>query len=313
MATVLDRPQDFSSLPDMAETVYTAPLKKPDHIGDDWLEPTQTEYSSEDDAIWDDLFARQMEVLPGRAASAFMQGLEKLDLGRGGVPDFRAMSEDLGRLTGWSVVPVPMLIPDHVFFWHLANRRFPAGNFIRTRETFDYIQEPDVFHDVFGHVPMLTDPVFADYMQEYGRAGWKAMRYNRLKALGALYWYTVEFGLIQEAPGDIRAYGAGILSGPTEVVFATQAKSPNRIMLHVDRVMRTDYVISDLQPTYFVIESFADLFRQTVERDFEQLYRNLPPAFTYANSAVLDLDNVVNVGTQEYLLRGGRGSGAAPV
>jgi phenylalanine-4-hydroxylase len=242
-----------------------------------------------------------------------MQGLEKLDLGRGGVPDFRSMSEDLGRLTGWSVVPVPMLIPDHVFFWHLANRRFPAGNFIRTRETFDYIQEPDVFHDVFGHVPMLTDPVFADYMQEYGRAGWKAMRYNRLKALGALYWYTVEFGLIQEAPGDIRAYGAGILSGPTEVVFATQAKSPNRIMLNVDRVMRTDYVISDLQPTYFVIESFADLFRQTVERDFEQLYRNLPPAFTYANSAVLDLDNVVNVGTQEYLLRGGRGSGAAPV
>ena len=122
------------------------------------------------------------------------------------------MSEDLGKLTGWSVVPVPMLIPDHVFFWHLANRRFPAGNFIRTRETFDYIQEPDVFHDVFGHVPMLTDPVFADYMQEYGRAGWKAMRYNRLKALGALYWYTVEFGLMQEgdgcastAPGSSRA------------------------------------------------------------------------------------------------------------
>jgi len=313
MATVLDRPQDFSSLPDMADIVYTAPLKKPDHVGDDWLEPKQTHYTSEDHRIWDDLFARQMEVLPGRAASAFMQGLEKLDLGRGGVPDFKEMSEDLGRLTGWSVVPVPMLIPDHVFFWHLANRRFPAGNFIRTRETFDYIQEPDVFHDVFGHVPMLTDPVFADYMQEYGRAGWKAMRYNRLKALGALYWYTVEFGLIQEAPGDIRAYGAGILSGPTEVVFATQAKSPNRIMLNVDRVMRTDYVISDLQPTYFVIESFADLFRQTVERDFEQLYRNLPPAFTYANSAVLDLDNVVNVGTQEYLLRGGRGSGAAPI
>lgn len=313
MATVLDKPQSFERLPDMAETVYTAPLKKPDHVGDDWLEPRQTQYSSEEDAIWDDLFARQMEVLPGRAATAFMRGLDKLDLGRGGVPDFREMSEDLGRLTGWSVVPVPMLIPDHVFFWHLANRRFPAGNFIRTRETFDYIQEPDVFHDVFGHVPMLSDPVFADYMQEYGRAGWKAMRYNRLKALGALYWYTVEFGLIQEAPGDIRAYGAGILSGPTEVVFATEAKSPNRIMLNVDRVMRTDYVISDLQPTYFVIESFADLFRQTVERDFDRLYQTLPPAFTYANSAVLDLDNVVNVGTQEYLLRGGRGSGARPV
>lgn len=313
MATLAKPEQDFSVLPDMPADVFTAPLKRPDHVGEDWLEPTQTQYSSEDGAVWDDLFARQMEVLPGRAASAFLAGLEKLDLGKGGVPDFAEMSEELDRLTGWSVVPVPMLIPDHVFFWHLANRRFPAGNFIRTRETFDYIQEPDVFHDVFGHVPMLTDPVFADYMQEYGKAGWKAMRYNRLKALGALYWYTVEFGLVQEGPGDIRAYGAGILSGPTEAVFAVEAKSPNRIMLNVDRVMRTDYVISDLQPTYFVIESFQDLYRQTVERDFDRLYRNLPPAFTYANSAVIDVDNVLHRGTQEYLLRGGRGSGAAPV
>ncbi|RZV35442.1 MAG: phenylalanine 4-monooxygenase, partial [Sphingomonadaceae bacterium] len=261
----------------MPADVFTAPLKRPDHVGEDWLEPTQTQYSSEDDAVWDDLFSRQMEVLPGRAASAFLAGLEKLDLGKGGVPDFAEMSEELDRLTGWSVVPVPMLIPDHVFFWHLANRRFPAGNFIRTRETFDYIQEPDVFHDVFGHVPMLTDPVFADYMQEYGKAGWKAMRYNRLKALGALYWYTVEFGLVQEGPSDIRAYGAGILSGPTEAVFAVEAKSPNRIMLNVDRVMRTDYVISDLQPTYFVIPSFEDLYRQTVERDFDKLYKSLGP------------------------------------
>jgi phenylalanine-4-hydroxylase len=205
--------------------------------------------------VWDDLFARQIEVLPGRAASAFIAGLDKLDLGRGGVPEFARLSQELGALTGWSVVPVPMLIPDDVFFWHLANRRFPAGNFIRTRETFDYIQEPDVFHDVFGHVPMLADPTYADYMQEYGRAGWKAMRYNRLKALGALYWYTVEFGLILEAEG-LRAYGAGILSGPTEAVYCLEAESPNRIMLNVDRVMRTDYVIDDLQPTYFVIESF---------------------------------------------------------
>ncbi|TCJ40004.1 phenylalanine 4-monooxygenase [Frankia sp. BMG5.11] len=296
----------------MPGDVFTAPLQKPAHVGDDWLEPRQADYSSDDDAIWNDLFARQMEVLPGRAAGAFMAGLQKLNLNRGGVPEFGKLSEDLSALTGWSVVPVPMLIPDHVFFWHLANRRFPAGNFIRTRETFDYIEEPDVFHDVFGHVPMLTDPVYADYMQEYGRAGWKAMRYNRLKALGALYWYTVEFGLIEEA-GGIKAYGAGILSGPTEIVYATEAQSPNRIMLNVDRVMRTDYVISDLQPTYFVIESFEDLYRQTVERDFDRLYRSLHPGFTYANSAVIDLDHAVHVGTQEYLLRGGRGSGAIPV
>ncbi|MFW2349100.1 phenylalanine 4-monooxygenase [Qipengyuania sp.] len=313
MATLAEPEQDFSRLPELDEAVFTAPLKKPAHVGHDWLEPKQAEYSSEDDAIWNDLFARQMGVLPGRAATAFMAGLDKLNLDRGGVPEFGKLSEDLDALTGWSVVPVPMLIPDHVFFWHLANRRFPAGNFIRTRETFDYIQEPDVFHDVFGHVPMLTDPVYADYMQEYGRAGWKAMRYNRLKALGSLYWYTVEFGLLQEAPGDVRAYGAGILSGPTEVVYAVEAESPNRIMLNVDRVMRTDYVISDLQPTYFVIESFEDLYRQTVERDFDKLYRNLGPGFTYANTAVIDVDYVVNRGTLEYTLRGGRGSGAKPV
>ena len=313
MATLAEPAHDFTRLPEMPADVFTAPLKKPDHVGDDWLEPKQTVYDSEDDAIWDDLFKRQMEMLPGRAATAFMEGTEKLDLGRGGVPEFGKLSEELDKLTGWSVVPVPMLIPDHVFFWHLANRRFPAGNFIRTRETFDYIQEPDVFHDVFGHVPMLTDPVYADYMQEYGKAGWKAMRYNRLKALGSLYWYTVEFGLIEEKPGDIRAYGAGILSGPTEVVYSVEAESPNRIMLNVDRVMRTDYVISDLQPTYFVISSFEDLYRQTVERDFDKLYRSLGAGFTYANTAVIDVDYVVNEGTLEYTLRGGRGSGAKPV
>jgi phenylalanine-4-hydroxylase len=205
-----------------------------------------------------------------------------------------------------------MLIPDHVFFWHLANRRFPAGNFIRSRESFDYIEEPDVFHDVFGHVPLLADPIYADYMQEYGRAGWKAMRYNRLKSLGALYWYTVEFGLIMEGD-DLRAYGAGILSGPTEAVFALEAKSPNRIFLNVDRVMRTDYVIDDLQPTYFVIESLDDLYHQTVDRDFDRLYRSLNPGFTYANTAVIDVDNVLHRGTQEYFLRGGRASGAKAV
>ncbi|GIX21163.1 phenylalanine 4-monooxygenase [Erythrobacter cryptus] len=313
MATLAPPVPDFATLPELAADVFTAPLRRPAHVGEDWLEPRQADYSAEEHRIWDDLFARQMEVLPGRACSAFMAGLDKLDLGRGGVPEFGRLSEQLGRLTGWRVVPVPMLIPDHVFFWHLANRRFPAGNFIRSRESFDYIEEPDVFHDVFGHVPMLTDPTYADYMQEYGRAGWKAMRYNRLKALGALYWYTVEFGLILEGGTDLRAYGAGILSGPTEARFAVEGQSPNRIMLNVDRVMRTDYVISDLQPTYFVIESFADLYRQTVERDFDRLYRSLAPGFTYANAAVIDVDNVLHRGTQEYHLRGGRGSGAVPV
>ena len=302
---------DYSLLPQPGSDVFTAPLRRPAHLGDNWLEPTQRVYSSGEDAVWDTLYARQMELLPGRAATAFLRGLDRLDL-RGGVPEFARISSALDALTGWSVVPVPMLIPDHVFFWHLANRRFPAGNFIRDASSLDYIQEPDVFHDVFGHVPLLTDPTYADYMQAYGRAGWKAMRYNRLKALGALYWYTVEFGLMLE-DGAVRAYGAGILSGPAETAFSVSAQSPNRIMLHVDLVMRTDYVIDDLQPTYFVIESFADLYHQTVERDFDRLYRSLSPGFTYANTAVIDVDDVLHRGTQEYALRGGRGSGAVPV
>ncbi len=304
-------PFDYERLPQMPDGVFTAPLRRPGHLGVDWLEPAQRSYTADEHAIWDELYQRQMDILPGRACSAFIEGTRRLDLGHGGVPDFARLSDELGALTGWSVVPVPMLIPDHVFFWHLANRRFPAGNFIRTRDSFDYIQEPDVFHDVFGHVPMLTDPVYADYMQAYGRAGWKAMRHNRLKALGALYWYTVEFGLVMEQ-GGLRVYGAGILSGPREAVFALEGQSPNRVMLNVDRVVRTDYVIDDLQPTYFVIESFEDLFRQTVGRDFDRLYRALGPGFTYANTAVIDVDDVLHHGTLEYHLRGGRGSGAVP-
>ena len=310
-ATILAA-QDFSRLPDIGHGVFAAPLQRPAQVGEDWLEPAQRRYTADEHAVWDELYARQMQVLPGRAASAFLAGLERLDLARGGIPQFDRLSEELGALTGWSVVPVPMLIPDHVFFWHLANRRFPAGNFIRSRAEFDYIREPDVFHDVFGHVPMLADPVYADYMQEYGRAGWKAMRHNRLKSLGALYWYTVEFGLIQETDG-LRVYGAGILSGPAEAVYSLEAQSPNRIMLNVDRVMRTDYVIDDLQPTYFVIESFEQLYHDTVDRDFDRLYRSLSPGFTYANSAVIDIDDVLHRGSQEYALRGGRGSGAKPV
>ncbi|RKF22537.1 phenylalanine 4-monooxygenase [Altericroceibacterium spongiae] len=312
MAVQTSSSADFTELPVVPAGTFTAPLRRPAHIGEDWLEPQQRSYDSDEDAIWNDLFARQMEILPGRACSAFMAGLDMLDLGRGGVPEFGLLSQELTRLTGWQVVPVPMLIPDHVFFWHLANRRFPAGNFIRTRETFDYVQEPDVFHDVFGHVPLLTDPVFADYMQAYGKAGWTALQRNRLKALGALYWYTVEFGLIREEAG-LRIYGAGILSGPREAVFSLEAQSPNRLMLSVDRAMRTDYVIDDLQPTYFVIDSFADLYHQTVERDFGDIYDSLPPGFTYANSAVIDTDHVLHRGTQEYHLCGGRGSDAAPV
>jgi len=303
---------DPSRIPDPSPDVFTAPLQRPAHVGEDWLEPKQRDYTSEDHSVWDTLYERQLKVLPGRAVDVFMQGLDKLDLGAGGVPEFGKLSDKLNALTGWTIVPVPMLIPDHVFFYHLANRRFPAGNFIRRRDNLDYIQEPDVFHDVFGHAPMLTEPRFADYMQDYGKAGWKAQRYNRLKALGALYWYTVEFGLI-DTPQGMRIYGAGIVSSAQEAVFALEGKSPNRVHLNVDRVMRTDYVISDLQQTYFVIDSIDNLLHETVDRPFDMIYKTLKPGFQFSPSAVLDTDRVYNVGTQEYALRGGRGSGATPV
>jgi phenylalanine-4-hydroxylase len=301
---------DYSRIPDVPASVYVAPLRKPAGLGEDWLEPAQRTYSAAEHGLWDELYARQMQLMPGHACREYMHGLERLDLGRGGVPDFNSISEELQSLTGWTVVPVPMLVPDHVFYYHLANRRFPAGNFIRTREHFGYIQEPDVFHDVFGHVPLLTDPVFAQYMEAYGRAGWKALKYNRLKALSALYWYTVEFGLILEGD-DLRIYGAGILSGPTETVFSLASPSPNRVHLNVDRVMRTDYTISDLQATYFVIESFSELFHLTEQRGFEPIYETLAPAFQYAKTAALDTDHIYHRGTQEYECRGGRASVAS--
>jgi phenylalanine-4-hydroxylase len=303
---------DYSRIPALPESVYVAPLCRPAHLGDDWLEPAQRSYAADEHRVWDELYARQMALMPGRACRPFLAGLERLDLGRGGVPDFAAISEELRGLTGWSVVPVPMLIPDHIFYYHLANRRFPAGNFIRSRAQFDYIQEPDVFHDVFGHVPLLTDPTFAAYMEAFGRAGWKALRYNRLKSLSALYWYTVEFGLLLER-GQTRIYGAGILSGPTETVYSLEGRSPHRIHLNVDRVMRTDYTISDLQATYFVVESFAELFHMTEQRGFEPIYETIAAGFQYAKTAALDTDHIYHRGTQEYELRGGRGSHAQPV
>jgi phenylalanine-4-hydroxylase len=303
---------DYARIPEPSGAVFAAPLIKPAHVGADWLEPCQRKYTDDEHALWDELFARQMKLLPARACDQFLDNVERARLGAGGVPDFAALSGLLNEATGWTIVPVPMLIPDHVFFYHLANRRFPAGNFIRTRDEIDYIKEPDVFHDVFGHAPLLFDPRFADYMQAYGQAGWKALKFNRLKALGALYWYTVEFGLI-DTPQGLRIYGAGIVSSAQESIYALEGVSPNRLHLNVDRVMRTDYCISDLQQTYFVIDSFEQLIHETVDRPFDMIYASLKPGFQYAPAAVLETDRAYHLGTQEYALRGGRGSNARPV
>jgi phenylalanine-4-hydroxylase len=256
-------------------------------------------YTADEHAIWDFLYRRQRDILADRADTAMLQGLETLNLNRGGIPDFAVINEELKARTGFSVVAVPGLVPDDVFFTHLANRRFPAGQFIRTRSQLDYLQEPDIFHDVFGHVPMLTNPVFADYMEAYGEGGLRAMKFGRLKNLAALYWYTVEFGLI-ETPKGIRIYGAGISSSKDESIFALEDPSPNRLRFNLERVMRTEYRIDDFQQTYFVIRSYDELFRATVDTDFAPLYARLADGVSYPPKARLGSDEALTKGTQAY-------------
>ena len=228
----------------------------PPHAAPDWTIDQQWErYTDEDHATWDTLFARQSALLPGRASEAWFRGLDVLRLSKPGIPDFRELNDRLAGMTGWQVVAVPGLVPDDVFFDHMANRRFVAGNFIRRPDQLDYLQEPDVFHDVFGHVPMLADPVFADYLAAYGRGGQRAMQHGALKWLARLYWYTVEFGLIAE-PAGLRIYGSGIVSSFAESRFALDDPSPNRIGFDLARVMRTEYRIDDFQQNYFVIPGF---------------------------------------------------------
>ena len=258
-------------------------------------------FTADEHAMWDKLFARQSAMLPGRAADAFLRGIDVLRLEKPGIPDYRELNARLMDATGWQVVAVPGLVPDDVFFDHLANRRFPAGNFIRTPDQLDYLQEPDVFHDVFGHVPMLADPVFADYMVAYGEGGLRSLQFDALKQLARLYWYTVEFGLIREA-GGLRIYGAGIVSSYAESVFALDSDSPNRIGFDLARVMRTDYRIDDFQQNYFVIDSLDQLLDTTVNTDFAPLYAAnaaLPPI---PIADILPGDAVITRGTQEYAL-----------
>lgn len=272
----------------------------PEGAGADWTIPQGWEhYTAEEHATWDTLFARQSKLLPGRASEAYLRGLDVLKLSRPGIPDFEELSERLMKLTGWQVVAVPGLVPDDVFFDHMANRRFVAGNFIRRPDQLDYLQEPDVFHDVFGHVPMLADPVFADYLAAYGRGGQRALGMDALKYLGRLYWYTVEFGLVREG-GDLRIYGAGIVSSYSESRFALEDPSPNRIGFDLARVMRTEYRIDDFQQNYFVIPSYEALLKTTLETDFAPLYEEIKALPDIPVAEIVEGDDVLTRGTQEY-------------
>ena len=270
------------------------PGARPDWtIDQDWAA-----YSPAEHEVWLTLYERQSALLPGRACDQFLKGLDALDLHRAGIPDLARVNAELARLTGWSVVCVPGLVPDAVFFDHLAHRRFPAGQFIRKSDSLDYLREPDIFHDVFGHVPMLTDPVFADYMQAYGEGGRRAVDLGRLHNLARLYWYTVEFGLLETGRG-LRIYGAGIVSSHAESLFALESASPNRLGFQLERVMRTPYRIDDFQQVYFVVPSLKALLGATLQ-DFRALYEALERRRDLPIEAIEPGDRVFTRGTQAH-------------
>jgi phenylalanine-4-hydroxylase len=275
-------------------------LIRPAHAAPDWTIPQDwRSYCAEEHTVWDQLFARQAEMLPARVVPAFMEGLDVLRMTKPGIPDFDELNDRLSKVTGWQVVAVPGLVPDEMFFEHLANRRFVAGRFIRTPDQLDYLQEPDIFHDVFGHVPLLVHPVFADYMQAYGEGGLRAAKLGMIEALSRLYWYTVEFGLIRDG-SDLKLYGAGIVSSYGESVFALDDASPNRIGFDLERVMRTRYRIDDYQQNYFVIESFEDLLRQTRDADLAPMYERLRGLAPIEVGELLTSDHVIHAGRQAY-------------
>ena len=255
-------------------------------------------YTPQEHGVWKTLFERQSRLLVGRACDEFVCGMAELPIGADQIPDFRRLSDILLRRTGWQVVAVPGLVPDEVFFEHLANRRFPAGQFIRKPHQLDYLEEPDVFHDVFGHVPMLMNPAIADYIQAYGVGGLRAQKLGVLDKLARVYWYTVEFGLVRQKDG-LRIYGAGIASSASESVFALDDPSPNRIRFELERVMRTNYRIDDFQETYFVIDSLDQLL-ELGRIDFAPVYERVRRQPDYEAGTVLPADEVITRGSGSY-------------
>lgn len=255
-------------------------------------------YTAAEHGVWKTLFERQSKLLPGRACDEFVEGMRNLPIGADEIPDFRRLSDVLMKKTGWQVVAVPGLVPDEVFFEHLAHRRFPAGHFIRKPHELDYLEEPDVFHDVFGHVPMLMNPAIADYIQAYGEGGLRAQKLGVLDKLARVYWYTVEFGLLKQ-PDGLRIYGAGIASSFTETAFSLDDASPNRIGFNLERVMRTNYRIDDFQESYFVIDNLEQLLK-LAKIDFAPLYQRIAGQPDFDPGTVLASDTLLARGTGRY-------------
>jgi phenylalanine-4-hydroxylase len=255
------------------------------------------QYTKEDQEIWRILFARQMPLVEKHGAPEVLHGMSTLNMSSQQIPNFGETNRTLDLLTGWKIVAVPGLIPEEHFYAHLAKKQFPVSVWMRNRGELDYLQEPDLFHDFFGHVPLLTNPVFARFMQAYGAAGPKADSHHAIKMLARLYWYTVEFGLIRTSQG-LRAYGAGILSSKGETVFSVASAAPNRIAFDLIRVMRTNYLIDDYQKTYFVLESFDQLFHAGYDTDFAPIYDSYADEPGFAPDEVAPTDAVITHGAQ---------------
>lgn len=262
-------------------------------------------YSPTDHAVWATLFRRQRELLPGRACQEFLDSQDAMGMTAEAIPKFSDLNRQLQAATGWQIIGVEGLLPELAFFEHLANRRFPVTWWIRTPEQLDYLAEPDLFHDLFGHVPLLMNPVFADYMAAYGRGGVKAHGAGpeALAQLTRLYWYTVEFGLIN-TPDGLRIYGAGIVSSKGESIHCLDSAAPNRIGFDLERIMRTRYRIDTFQKTYFVIDSFNQLFDATGP-DFLPIYQRLAGQETIPAGTVLASDHIYQRGNGEGWLSDG--------
>ena len=250
-------------------------------------------YTAAEHDRWRRLYRRQMGLMPNYAAPEFLACIERLNAADG-IPNFARVNETLAKLTGFQIFAVPGLIPDEMFFSHLASRRFPVTWWIRQESELDYLEEPDVFHDFFGHVPLLAHPIFADYMEEYGKAGPRAAEKNAVPMLARLYWYTIEFGLIRSTNG-LKVYGAGILSSKGETEYSTDSPLPNRLGFDLERVLSTEYRIDAFQETYFVIDSFKQLFDET-HKPFGPLYDRLSAIPPYPPNIVLPGDKVIHRG-----------------
>jgi phenylalanine-4-hydroxylase len=256
----------------VAAHIYDTP---PVGVAPDWTMPQNWEaFSADEHAVWDQLITQQSAALEHFASGAFLRGLDILRMTQSGIPDYRELNARLKLATGWEIVAVPGWIPNEPFFFHLANRRFPVANFLRSADSLAYSEEPDMFHDLFGHVPMLTNPAFSDFLVAYGEAGLRAEKLGTADYLGRLWLYTVEFGLVVEE-GRLRAFGGGLLSSYAETVAALSAPDVRRMWLGIERVMRTNYHFDEFQNGYFVVESFDHLRHLTETTDFAEVYRKI--------------------------------------